>query len=105
LAEIPAKIKEEIYKYLAELEKNNFHIQQAYLFGSYSNGKFTKWSDIDIALVSDSFDGIRILDKDKIRKITLSINTDLSPMTYRPEDFTPDNPFVREIIQTGFKFV
>ena len=96
---------EDIKKYLSELERNNFHIEQAYIFGSYANGEYNEWSDIDIALVSDSFEGIRTADKDKIRKITLSINSDISPMTYRPEDFTPDNLFLREILRNGIRVV
>ena len=63
------------------------------------------WSDIDIALVSDVFEGIRIKDRSKIRKITLAISTYLSPLPFRPEEFTPEYPFVREIIEHGIIIV
>ena len=62
-------------------------------------------SDIDIALVSDVFEGIRIKDRSKIRKITLDISTDLSPLPFRPEEFTTEDPFVREIIEHGIIIV
>jgi len=55
----------------------------------------------DIALVSDVFEGIRIKDRSKIRKITLDISSDLSPIPFRPEEFTLEDPFVREIIEHG----
>ena len=31
----------------------------------------------------------------------LAISSDLEPLPYRPEDFTPDDPFVREVLETG----
>ncbi len=69
------------------------------MFGSYADGRANEWSDIDIALVSDSFDGDRFDDRSKIRRITLSVSSDLSPLPFRPEDFTPENPFVKEIME------
>jgi predicted nucleotidyltransferase len=75
------------------------------LFGSYAEGRANEWSDIDIALVSDSFEGDRFEDRGKIRRITLSVSSDLSPLPFRPEDFTPENPFVKEIIEKGVRIV
>ncbi len=102
---IPIKIHRLLKKYVEELEKNRIPIRQAVLFGSYAAGGSHEWSDIDIALVSDVFEGIRIRDRNKIRKITLDISTDLSPLPFRPEDFTPEDPFVREILEHGINIV
>ena len=94
-----------IDRYIAELEKNDIPIQEAVLFGSHSKGQADQWSDIDIALVSDVFEGTRIQDRKKIRHITLSISSELSPMPFRPRDFSPENPFVREILKNGIRIV
>jgi predicted nucleotidyltransferase len=102
---IPIKIHRLLKKYVEELEKNRIPIRQAVLFGSYAAGDSHEWSDIDIALVSDVFEGMRIRDRNKIRKITLDISTDLSPLPFRPEDFTPEDPFVREILEHGINIV
>ena len=102
---IPIKIHRLLNKYIEELEKNRIPIRQAVLFGSYAAGSSNEWSDIDIALVSDVFEGMRIRDRNKIRKITLDISSDLSPLPFRPEDFTPEDPFVREIIEHGINIV
>jgi predicted nucleotidyltransferase len=102
---IPIKIHRLLKKYVEELEKNRIPIRQAVLFGSYAAGGSHEWSDIDIALVSDVFEGMRIRDRNKIRKITLDISTDLSPLPFRPEDFTPEDPFVREILEHGINIV
>jgi len=56
---------------------NKIPIKEAKLFRSYAHGKNHEWSDIDIALVSEIFIGIRIDDKDKIRNITLAVNSAL----------------------------
>ncbi len=102
---IPIKLRRLLKKYVEELEKNRIPIRQAVLFGSYAAGGSHEWSDIDIALVSDVFEGMRIRDRNKIRKITLDISTDLSPLPFRPEDFTPEDPFVREILEHGINIV
>ena len=105
MAKIPVKIKKTIDKYLMTLKEHNIPIRQAILFGSYAKGNYEDWSDIDIALVSDIFVGSRIKDKNTIRKITLSISSNIEVLPYRTEDFTKDNPFVNEIINTGIKLI
>ena len=57
---IPVKIARLLKKYIEKLEENRIPIRQAVLFGSYAAGGSNEWSDIDIALVSDVFEGIRI---------------------------------------------
>jgi len=103
--QIPSKVKSIIKRFIDELEKNNIPIKEAVLFGSYAKGNYHDWSDIDLALVSDAFEGERFRDRNKIRRIKLEISCDLEPLPYRPEDFTTDDPFVQRIIETGIKFV
>jgi predicted nucleotidyltransferase len=80
-----------------------FPLKEAYLFGSYSHGKAGNYSDIDLALVSDKFEGSRFFDKKKLNKFLLKTSTDVEIHPFRPEDFTEDNPFVKEIKRTGIK--
>jgi uncharacterized protein len=87
------------------LENSGIHVQQAILFGSYASGNFDEWSDIDLAIVSNDFAGNRFEDRNKIRKITLQVNSDISPMPYRPEDFNDSDYFVREILEKGIRIV
>jgi predicted nucleotidyltransferase len=105
VAKIPDQIRKVIDEYVRALENNHIHVRRAVLFGSYAEGRANEWSDIEIALVSDSFDGDRFEDRGKIRRITLSVSSDLSPLPFRPEDFTPENPFVKEIIEKGVRIV
>jgi len=100
---IPDNILKIIKSLISELEKNNFPIEQAVLFGSYAKGTNEQYSDIDLALVSQNFTGNRFLDKEKIRKYIVAVNTDISPMPFRPEDFTTDDFFVDEILKYGIR--
>ena len=101
MAQIPDKISFIIELFLEELKKNNINIEQAILFGSYAQGTYTSWSDIDLALVSSDFEGDRFKDRDKIRRIKLKISSDLEPIPYPPNAFTVDDPFVKQILTTG----
>jgi predicted nucleotidyltransferase len=100
-----AQVADIIRKYIAELEKNNIHIKSAILFGSYTKGNYDKWSDIDVALVSDDFEGVRFLDRRKIARITLDVDSRISPFPYRTEDFDKEDLFIKEILETGTKIV
>jgi predicted nucleotidyltransferase len=99
------KIEKTVKSYLEQLERIGIHVQQAFLFGSYASGKHDEWSDIDLAIVSKDFIGNRFEDRNKIRKITLQVNSDISPMPYRPEDFNDSDYFVKEILKTGIRIV
>jgi predicted nucleotidyltransferase len=101
MAEIPDRIKKVIALYIKRLEANRIPVRQAILFGSYASGRFSEWSDIDLAIVSDAFEGSRIADRAKLRKISLEVSSDIETIPFRPEDFIADDPFVREIMETG----
>jgi predicted nucleotidyltransferase len=101
MAQIPDKISSIIEQFLEELEKNNINIEQAILFGSYAQGTGTQWSDIDLAIISSDFEGDRFKDRNKIRRIKLKISSDLEPIPFPPGEFTSDDPFVKQIMNTG----
>jgi predicted nucleotidyltransferase len=105
MVKVPDKIKVIVERYISLLKENNISIENAYLFGSYAKGRNNEWSDIDIAIVSNSFEGSRIKDKDKIRKLTLSISSSLEILPFNPRDFSFENPLAKEIIETGIKLV
>ena len=92
MAEVPNRIKEIIALYIKRLEENSIPVRQAILFGSYATGRFSEWSDIDLAIVSDAFEGSRIVDRAKLRKISLDVSSDIETIPFRPEDFVADGP-------------
>jgi predicted nucleotidyltransferase len=105
MAQIPDHILKSVKDYIGILNKNGVTISQAILFGSYASGRYTDLSDIDIALVSDQFEGIRFNDRNRIRKYKFEVNPDIEPLPFSRENFTKEDPFVREILETGFRIV
>lgn len=94
---IPEVILRDIWKLIAELEKENIAIERAILFGSHARGTATTWSDIDVALVSPVFIGSRFDDNCRIRKIKVRVNTNIHTHPYTHEDFA-NSPFVHDEI-------
>ncbi|MFA5806015.1 MAG: nucleotidyltransferase domain-containing protein [Melioribacteraceae bacterium] len=87
------------------LVSDEFPLKRVYLFGSYAKGNAKDYSDVDLAVVSDKFEGSRFFDKQKLNKYIMKTSIDLEVHPFRTEDFTEDNPFVKEILQTGLKIV
>ncbi len=105
MAKIPDKILNSIQKYITILNNNGFMISQAILFGSYAKGNYSEYSDIDLAIVSKRFEGIRFYDRNLIRKFKFKVNPDIEPLPFSNENFTKDDPFVQEILNTGFRII
>ena len=105
MVQLPVKIRHTVERYLQALNGHHIPIKEAVLFGSYAKGNETEWSDIDIALVSEIFEGDHIADKDKIRKNTLAFSSEIEVVPFPPNDFNEHNPFAREILKTGIKLI
>ncbi|MBM2813317.1 MAG: nucleotidyltransferase [Ignavibacteria bacterium] len=105
MAIIPAQIKSIINTFIDESKALNIKFEQVFLFGSYAKGSEHDYSDIDLAVVSSNFEGVRYYDIDKIRRPKLKASTLLEVHPFIPEDFNTDNPFVNEIITTGIKII
>lgn len=90
-------------KFFVEQLKEDINIQSVYLFGSYAKARNEDYSDIDVAIVSNSFRGFVLADNETILSKTKNINRMIEPHPFRIEDFTKDNPFAKEIISTGIK--
>lgn len=105
MVQLSASVKNTIDSYLQALNRNNIPIKEAILFGSYAKGNAHEWSDIDIALVSDIFVGNRIDDKDKIRRITLSVSSEIEVIPFAPQDFNLQNPLAKEILTSGIRLI
>ncbi len=94
-----------IAKHLAgRLESMDIRVQQIILFGSYANGKAKPYSDIDIAVISPSFEGKNLL---KIQEILgeaiypLQQPIEALGYTFREYKNVAPMSFLSEIIATG----
>ncbi len=101
-----AEGKTEIIKTLGELLKslreNNIAISEAYLFGSYANDSNTRYSDIDVALISEIFTGVRYLDIKRIGRLVRNIDCRIEIHPFSVAD-KGESMFLDEIIRTGIR--
>lgn len=90
---------------LISLISEEYKISAVYLFGSYARKSEHKYSDIDVAIISDSFEGSRFNDRRKLNKFILKTSVDIEIHPFRTRDFNSTNPLVAEILKTGIKIV
>lgn len=102
---LPTQITPYLWGYISLLEKRGLPIKEAYLFGSWAKGKEHKWSDIDVAIVSDKFRGWE-RKRQWLRKAAYSDFADIEPHGFHPKDFNPDeSPIVAEILKHGIRLI
>lgn len=105
MSEIDSKIIEKIKNFAVELEKENIRVQQLYLFGSFAKSENGQFSDIDLAVVSDDFSGIRFNDYDKFISSILKIDRSIEPIAFRMQDTYEDLFFINEIQKKGIRII
>lgn len=77
-------------------------IDRALLFGSHAKGDSQSFSDIDLALTSNSFEGIRFLDKQTLNPFLIHFDSRLEVHPYKTSEFNEQNDwFIKEIVGTG----
>jgi predicted nucleotidyltransferase len=88
---------------IAVLQQANFSIDKIILFGSYAKGHPNHNSDVDVAVWSAQFSGIRILDIEQLAPIISQFHSlELHPFSIT--DTALNNAFVAEIISTGINY-
>ena len=104
MAERKIEIITTLKKLVNALKENKITISEAYLFGSYANDSNTDSSDIDVALVSDEFTGIRYFDIKKIGRIVRNIDYRIEVHPFSSGELGK-SMFLDEIIRTGIRVV
>ncbi len=95
-----------LVQFSAMLQKN-ISVKEMYLFGSYLTGKSHINSDIDIAVISDEFQGQRFFDRQKLNNIIISKTypeldfIDIEVHPFKTENFNESDPLAEEILKTG----
>ncbi|MBM4174816.1 MAG: nucleotidyltransferase domain-containing protein [Ignavibacteria bacterium] len=82
------------------LRDNNIKIQAMYLFGSFANDDEAnlEWSDIDIAIVSESFMGFRLEDNKMLIPLVVKVEPRIETHPFTPADFE-NSPFTKNEIE------
>lgn len=85
--------------------KNHIDLHSLYVYGSYTNGKFTDDSDIDIAVVAEDFTGDLVEDTYMLMKIRRNVDYRIEPHPFTIQEFNENDPMAREVIRTGIRII
>ncbi len=98
------EVKKIVKNYAKELEKNNFPFMAVYLFGSYVSGEPGKWSDIDVAVISDKLKRSREKNEILLWQTRRKVDSRIEPIGFTVKDFKNIcDPMVAEIKKTGVR--
>ena len=97
-------INKTIRDYVADV-KDAMSIDRVFLFGSYAKGTATEQSDIDLCFFSHSFENQPSIDiMTQLFRLTRKYKgIDIEPRGYSISELENDNPFIKEILQTGLE--
>ena len=96
--------KKVVEKYAEKLKAENYPFSAVYLFGSRAKGEAGKWSDIDVAVVSDKLKRNRDKNRFLLWDLRMDVDTRIEPHGFTVKDFQDVNdPMVYEIKKTGIK--
>ncbi|WP_027371279.1 nucleotidyltransferase domain-containing protein [Desulfovermiculus halophilus] len=90
--------------FIDSLRESGIDVSEAYLFGSVAKGSTDKDSDIDLAVVSRDFQGIRYHDIKKISKHRRKVDSRLEIHPFSRQEVEQDPPqFFLKIKQDGVR--
>lgn len=101
------KLTEIINGFIARL-KQEIPVKEVFLFGSYANGDPEDYSDIDIAVVSDWFDGKpKIENMQYLLRIAASYNSLIEAIPFTEKEFRnlDNRTLLSRIVKTGRKYI
>jgi len=104
LATKTIQIPKIVHQFIEELKKN-ISIEKVILFGSYVKNKRKKWSDIDLAIISNDFEGVDYFDRlVMLGKYAWQAKaTAIEALGFTPGEYRKITPldFLSEIEKTG----
>lgn len=99
-----AEVKKIVREYAKRLKAEKYPFSAIYLFGSFAHGKHHKWSDIDVAVVSEMVAKNRMKGRGMLWKLRREVDPRIEPHGFSPKDFKEDwIPMVHEIKKTGIR--
>ena len=104
MVKIPDGIAPPIDRFISII-RQKWRMDAVYLYGSFARGNPTKWSDIDLALVSPDFTSDRFQEQVNLMRIAVTIDNRIEPRPFRPEDFNETDPLASEILRKGVRIL
>lgn len=89
-----------VRKFKTHLEKMGVVVQKMYIYGSYAKGSPRYGSDIDICVISPSFQD-KFESNMLLRREAIKFDSRIEPVAYAPEKFEDWIPLAWEIKRSG----
>ncbi len=91
----------QVRAFVAEVRAAGVPLRQVILFGSYARDEQHEESDIDLALISDSFTGLPSDVHPFVQLLWKYGRLGIEPHTFQTAYFADGDPFTEEIKRTG----
>ena len=98
------RIRRIINEIVARLERKNIKVDKIILYGSYAKGNPRADSDIDVAVISSSFNNKNILRRQELLgEVMVGLNEPVEAIGYGSKEFSKRSPFsfLFEIASSG----
>ena len=96
------QIKKIISKYQMKLEELGIEVSKIILYGSYAGGRPKEYSDIDIIIVSPTFNKMDIFERQEIlSRAHHDFGEPIEPIGLTPQQMKEKKGLVREILEKG----
>jgi predicted nucleotidyltransferase len=103
MVNIPEAVRSGIEKYVERI-RQEISVDKAILFGSYASGNFDNGSDIDSAIFSNYFQGMRRVDSIAfLLGHAMDYDLDIEPLAFTPDEYSERLGIVDEILKTGIE--
>ncbi|MFH1030282.1 MAG: nucleotidyltransferase domain-containing protein [bacterium] len=100
------KVKKIIGEYAKKLRQEKFPIEAIYLFGSFSKNNPSKWSDIDIAVISEKFKKNWDYNESLLWEYARKVDTRIEPIGLTNEELREGaTPLTAEIKKKGVRII
>lgn len=101
-----ANAKKIVKKYAIKLKTEKYPFSAVYLFGSHARNRNNKWSDIDVAVISDKLKSDWWKNEMLLSHLSLDVDSRIEPRGFTVKGFEDDSdPLVYEIKKTGVRVV
>jgi predicted nucleotidyltransferase len=91
-----------VKQFAKDVRDEGVNLRHVYLFGSFAKNKQRRYSDIDVALVADEFEGFAFEDMDLFIKAKIKKNySRIQVQTFPTDYFKKGDAFINEIKRTG----